>query len=103
MAGRRASSSGATVGVENHDRIHGAQGGEQAGPLGGGQNGPAGTFQGAHRLIIVDGHDEAAAQSAGGPQIAEMADMKNVKTAIGQHDGFSQAAPFAGQIAGVRE
>src|SRR5579859_3922181 len=48
--------------------------------------------------IRINGHNQLAAELLGCPQIADMAYMKKVKTAIGQDDLLAGRAPLANEL-----
>ena len=86
---------GAHVGLGKHDHgVHVGEGGQNFGALGGGHQRTPGALQAAHRLIRIETDHEFSAELLGGAEIADVADVQQVETAVGQDDALAGAAPF---------
>ena len=69
------------------------EGGENFGALGFRHDRAAFAFQCADRSVGVDGNNELASKCAGSVEIANVADVEDVETAVGEGDAISGVAP----------
>jgi hypothetical protein len=89
--------------VEDGHVVDTAEGRQQLCTLILGHNGPAGVFVGAHGGVGVYGYHKDVAQSAGGLQIAQVANMEHIEGAVGQYEGFAFGAPAEAEGKQFRE
>ncbi len=87
----RSSRSTVALGKQD-DVVHGAERGDQLRAGGAGQDRPARSLQRAHRVIVVDGDDQAIGFARGAVEVAHVADVQEVETAVGERDRAPGAA-----------
>ena len=85
--------------VENDHVVHPAQGSHQLGAVGRGQNRSSLPLEPPNRGIVVDRYDKEIGFLGGSLQIADVADVQEVETAVGESDGtargaIARAAPY---------
>lgn len=81
-------------GVEEGDRIHVLQSGQNLGAFAGRSARAALTFQSADAGVRIHGYDHFAAEFLCAAQIADVAHVQQIKAAIGQDDFFPGGAPL---------
>ena len=79
--------------IEDGHRIHILQRGQYLSAFAGRSAWAAFALQGANTGIRIYGHDYAAAQLLGAVQVAYMANVQQIKAAIGKNDFVSGIAP----------
>jgi len=77
--------------IEDHDGIHGFQGGENFSALALRQDGAALAFQLTHTRVAVQPNDQHISQGSRQFQAADMARMEQVKAAVGENDAAAVA------------
>ena len=75
--------------IKNRDIIHTPEAGEDFCPLFLREDWPVRAFQTSNRTVTVHSDDQYISERFGFLQIADMADMEKVKTAVGKDDPFS--------------
>jgi len=78
--------------VEEENEIHRGKCSNQLGACSSRKNGAARAFEGANAGIGVDGDDEEITLAAGAFEIADVADVKEVEAAVGEHDATALSA-----------
>ena len=78
---------------ENYHSIHVAKSCEEFGALFGGDERAPFALKRADGFIRIDRHHEPAAQLFGGVKIADVADMKEIETSVGEDDRIAGASP----------
>jgi len=88
--------------VEDRYEIHTGQGGQKLSALHLWEDGSSGRFDKPDRPVAVDSHHQAVSVSTCPLEIPQMADMKQIKTAIGKDDSlflFSEAVEDGSELA----
>ena len=80
--------------IEDDYSVDVRQGGQQLRPLRFRHSWPAFAFESARTGIRVYGHNQFAAQLLGCPQIPDVPNMQQIKTAVGQDNPASCGAPL---------
>src|SRR4029079_11374820 len=75
--------------IEHHDMIHASKRRHKSCAFAFIEDRTIRSFDCADGLVTVDRHDKSVAQLPGAFEISHMADMQNVKAAIGENDGFA--------------
>lgn len=79
---------------KNYDGIHVGESGQDLCPLVIGRQGPTIALQSTDRGIGIDRNDKSAAQLLGGMQVANVTDVQEIESAVGQDDAVALSAPF---------
>lgn len=89
--------------AENDHGVHAGQGGEDGGAVAFGDEGAVGAFELADGAVGIEADDQEVAELFGALEVADVAVVKEVETAVGGDDGLAAATGGVGPAAGLGE
>ena len=87
--------------IEDDDVLNAGQRGQHGGAIVLADDRPLGMLRPAHALVAVNAHEKRVAQQPSFGQMADMADVQQIETSVGEDDLVAAAAIVFGQAHGL--
>lgn len=88
---------------EDDDSIHAVKGRDNGGALPLGNQGPSRTLEFSNRTVAIEADDKEIAKFSGALQVPYVAEVQQVKAAVGGNDRLTAAARGGGPSGGLPE